>query len=309
MKIRCGSAVVSSIYERDLDEISFLIPEAEPAALATIPWLQPHYVDDTGQPRGVVQAFVIELDRKVILVDCCVGDDKDITVVEAWAHSRSGFLERFTSAGFDPNHVDIVLCTHLHVDHVGWNTTWTGDGWTPTFPNARHIVVRNELEYWQKTNTTPAPQPKEQPDIVEHVLAQFHQTQVKVYEQSVQPIIDAGLIDLVDAPTEVIPGVSLTPTPGHTPGHSSIWLRSAGENVFISGDSFHHPCQIANPKWAARSDDDQDLSTETRRRLLAELNNSSTTFVGTHFAAPCHGSIVSTDGSDGYRFEPRVSVE
>ncbi|MEU7816900.1 MBL fold metallo-hydrolase [Pseudonocardia sp. NPDC049154] len=302
MNLRIGSATVTTVRERDLPELAVVVPEARPEALAAIDWLQPHYVDETGNPRGVVQAFVIECEGTVIVVDSCIGDDKDITVVEEWAHSKTGFLERFHAAGFDPERVDVVLSTHLHLDHVGWNTTWTGGAWVPTFPHARHYVARAELEHWRQVRDTPAAEPGTDADELEHLLSLFRGTQACVYEQSVQPVIDAGLVELVDPPTEVASGVTLVPTPGHTPGHISIRVRSDGEELFISGDAFHHPSQIANPTWSAVSDDDPVEGVATRRRLLRELADSPTIVLGTHFAAPSHGRIV-TDAAGGHRFE------
>jgi glyoxylase-like metal-dependent hydrolase (beta-lactamase superfamily II) len=303
MKIQLGDAVVTSIYERDLDNVPFIIPDAQPEALTELAWLRPHYVDAAGEPLGVVQAFVIQTVGHVVLVDCCIGDCKDITVIEAWAHSRTGFLDRLRAAGFEPGQIDLVLCTHMHPDHVGWNTSWTDEGWRPTFPNARYLFARSEFEHWQKVILTPVPTPDEQADVVEHALAQFHQTQINVFAQSIRPIVAAGLVDLVDLPTEVVAGVSLVPTPGHTPGHLSIRVQSVGEEALISGDTFHHPCQIARPGWASLSDDDPDQSIATRRELLADLADMPITFIGTHFAPPCHGRIIS-DRVGGYRFQP-----
>jgi glyoxylase-like metal-dependent hydrolase (beta-lactamase superfamily II) len=182
------------------------------------------------------------------------------------------------------------------------DTTWTGEAWVPTFPNARHYVTRAELEHWRQVHDAPAADPGEDAGELEHLMSLFRRTQASasVYEQAVQPILDAGLLELVDPPTEVAPGMSLVPTPGR----SSIRVRSDGEELFISGDAFHHPSQIANPTWSAVTDDDPAEGVATRRRLLGELADSPTIVLATHFAAPPHGRIV-TNAGGGHRFEPR----
>jgi len=302
MKLTVGEAVITSVYEQVLDSLPIVVPEATPEALATIDWLKPPYVDDAHSPLGIVQAFVIEIGGKVVVLDGCVGDDKDLPVDPGWSHQKTGFLGRFEEAGFDPARVDLVLSTHLHLDHVGWDTSWDGSAWVPTFPNARHVLARAEVEYWRGEHDTPEELPEDQ-ESMEFLLALFRQTQARVWDESVQPVIDAGLVDVVDTPLEVLPGITLIPTPGHTPGHISVHVRSGDADAFIGGDAFHHPSQIARPEWSSPLDIDAAEGVTSRRAVLKELGDSSTIFVGSHFSSPSHGRIVS-DGSGGHRFEP-----
>jgi glyoxylase-like metal-dependent hydrolase (beta-lactamase superfamily II) len=303
MKTRVGSTVITSVYEQDLPGLSSLIPGAQPDAISEIPWLRPNFVDAEGQLRAVVQSFVVEHNGRLIVVDTCVGDNKDVPVMEAWSHNQTGFLGRFEKAGFDPASVDYVMYTHMHVDHVGWNTYLDNDTWKATFPNARHLFSRVELDHTAAVSAEPIPDLGAAGDESERFAARFYQTQVNVYNESIMPLIDAGLADVVDAPCEPLPGLKLVPSPGHTPGHVIVEIESRGENAIIAGDSFHHPCQIAHPEWAALPDSDQDASVDTRRKILPEIADTATLLIGSHFAEPVVGQIVS-DGPT-YRFDTK----
>ena len=303
MKTCVGSADITSVYEQDVPDMAQFIPSAQPAAVSQIPWLRPNFVDAQGEILGVVQSFVVEHGGKLIVVDTCVGDNKDITAVKAWSHRHTGFLARFEGAGFDPASVDYVLCSHMHLDHVGWNTYLDKDTWQPTFPNARYLFARAELDHWAAVRTEPIADLSGATDGSQTFAANFHQTQVNVFNQSIKPIIDAGLAEIVDPPCGPLPGLNLAPSPGHTPGHVIVEIESQGEKAVISGDSFHHPCQIAHPEWAATPDTDQEASTETRRKILRELADTATVLIGTHFLEPVVGTIIS-DGT-AYRFDTR----
>ncbi len=174
-----------------------------------------------------------------------------------------------------------MLCTHLHVDHVGWNTMKVGDRWVPTFPNARYLMGRTEYEHWS------AQDPKEQRD--------------DVFGDSVKPVIDAGLVDMVDSDHQITEEVRLVPTPGHTPGHVSVRIASRGEEAVITGDMMHHPCQMARPDWRSTADSDGEAACKTRLRVLNEYADGPVLVIGTHFATPTAGHI-KRDGKV-FRFE------
>ena len=301
MKARVGSTVITSVCEQNLSDLASLIPSAKPDAISEIPWLRPNFVDAEGQLLALVQSFVVEHRGRLVVVDTCVGDDKDISVVDAWSHNHTGFLERFRQAGFDPALVDYVLCTHLHVDHVGWNTYLDNDTWQPTFPNARYLFARPELDHAAAACVEPIADLSAAADESETFAARSQQTQVNLYNQSITPIIDAGLADVVETPCEPLPGLELVPAPGHTPGQVIIEIESHGEKAIITGDSFHHPCQVAHPEWAALPDADQHVSIDTRRKVLREIADTATVLIGSHFAEPVIGKIIS-DGS-AYRFD------
>jgi len=255
----------------------FILPDATPERVRPISWLRP-FLDDDGQLILSVHALVVDSCGRRIMVDTCLGNDKE-RPLPAWNMRSGSFLADLAAAGAPRESVDCVLCTHLHVDHVGWNTMRVEDGWAPTFPNARYLFGRKEWEYW-----------KDQPEEFGPVIS-----------DSVRPILDAGLADLVDTDHELTDEVRLEPTPGHTPGHVSVRIRSAGEEAVITGDMMHHPCQIARPGWSAAPDHDAELGRKTRRDFLESCAGAPVLVIGTHFAAPTAGRIV-RDG-DAYRLD------
>jgi glyoxylase-like metal-dependent hydrolase (beta-lactamase superfamily II) len=282
LKWRIGEVTVTRVLELEATGgTRFILPEATPEACREIAWLQPHFADESGRLRMSVQALVVETPSRRIIVDTCIGNDKQRDI-PAWSNLQTSFLEDLEAAGFPPESIDVVLCTHLHVDHVGWNTKLVDGRWVPTFPRARYLIGRAEFEYWQAEEAETA-HPERSP---------FH--------DSVKPVVEAGLVELVDTDHQVCPEVSLEPTLGHTPGHVSIRIRSQGQEALITGDFTHHPCQLARPDWASAADFDKAASTATRRRVFAALEATPVLVIGTHFASPTAGHIV-RDG-DAWRF-------
>ncbi|HEX7887086.1 MAG TPA: MBL fold metallo-hydrolase [Phenylobacterium sp.] len=271
---RIGNVTVSRIVELEATGgTRFLLPQATYEAVREIPWLTPHFADEKGKLKISIHALVVETPTRRIIVDTCIGNDKPREMA-AWSNLQTGFLSDLEGAGFTRDSIDTVLCTHLHVDHVGWNTMLVDGAWVPTFPRARYLVGRAEYEYWRA----------EEDGASDVSTSYFH--------DSVKPVWDAGLVDLVETDHRVCDEVSLEPTLGHTPGHVSIRIRSKGEEALITGDFTHHPCQLARPEWAAEVDYDKVASTATRRRMFAELADSKTLVIGTHFAAPTAGRVV-----------------
>lgn len=296
MDLHIGAARITNIIEQDLTGIYQLLPDANRDAVQEIAWLTPHFADADGNLSGLIQAFVIEIADKTLVIDPCVGNGKTVPISEQWTNMSSGFMDRFRTAGFDPETVDFVLCTHMHMDHVGWNTYYDGTAWRPTFPNARYLFAETEMAAFESEIAT---EPQALPDktpLKEAIPVLMHMTHHAVARQSIRPIIDAGLADLVAVPHVPVNGVTLVPTPGHTPGHVSVEIVSEGEKALITGDSFHHPCQIARPHWASVADDDQAASTATRQRLLAETAGTQTLVIGTHFNEPVCGHITDVNG-------------
>jgi glyoxylase-like metal-dependent hydrolase (beta-lactamase superfamily II) len=164
------------------------------------------------------------------------------------------------------------LCTHLHVDHVGWNTMLVDGKWVSTFPKARYLMGRVEFAHWRGQH--------ERDDMA------------AIFADSVKPVHEAGLVDLVETDHRVSDEISLVPTIGHTPGHVSVLIRSQGEQALITGDFMHHPCQIARPHWSSTADSDPDQAQQTRERMLAELAGRPVLVIGTHFAGATAGHIV-----------------
>jgi glyoxylase-like metal-dependent hydrolase (beta-lactamase superfamily II) len=258
----------------------FLFAEADPDTVASRHgWARGSFVDDDGMLLACVQALVISAGDRTIVVDTCVGNDKDRDV-GAWNHLQVPFLERFGAAGFDPLAVDTVVCTHLHTDHVGWNTMLVDGEWRPTFPESRYVFAGPEYEHWSAEPFSRR---------VEH-------------GDSIEPVVRAGLVDLVDTDSEIAPGVRLLSTPGHTPGHCSVMLSSSGEEALITGDFIHHPVQVATPEWCSRFDTDAVAGERTRRDFIEANADGELLVIGTHFGGPGSGRIVSTD--DGHILAP-----
>ncbi len=257
-------------------------------------WLRPHFATDDGQLKSCIQAFVVESQGRRIIVDTCVGNDKPRGNA-AWNQLHGSFLDDLTAAGYPPESIDIVLCTHLHVDHVGWNTILVDGQWTPTFPNARYLFGRTEWEHWRQEAVADIAGDID-PEIVEAVI-----DCVAVNQDSIRPIIDAGLHQLVEVEHQVTDEVQLEPTPGHTPGHVSVVITSAGKRAVITGDMMHHPIQIGLPHVASKFDHDVDRAQNTRRDFLRRYGDDEVLVFGTHFAAPTAGWVVSH--GDGWRFK------
>jgi glyoxylase-like metal-dependent hydrolase (beta-lactamase superfamily II) len=276
---KVGEVHITSVTEFEMPTpAAALVPDATEENLATIDWIGP-YVTAEGRLRILIQALLIESRGKRILVDTCVGNDKDRTL-PVFDHLSTGFLHDLGEAGFPRDQVDLVVCTHLHVDHVGWNTMLVDGRWQPTFPNARYLVVDREWAFWS---------------------AEDEQPFGDVIGDSVRPIFDAGLVDLVPADHAVTDEIRLESTPGHTPGHVSVRIVSGGEEAVITGDLMHHPSQCAHPEWGSSADDDAELARTTRRAFLEAEAGSGRTVIGTHFAGPWPGTIV-RDGA-AFRFD------
>jgi glyoxylase-like metal-dependent hydrolase (beta-lactamase superfamily II) len=242
-------------------------------------WLKPNFVDDDGNLVLSIHALCVESQGRKIVVDTCVGNDRVIPEFDGLTLDTP-FLDDLAAAGFAREDVDTVVCTHLHFDHVGWNTMLVDGKWVPTFPNARYVICRGEWEHWSTVGGT---------------------GYAATLNDAVRPVVDAGLVDFVEPNHQVTAEIRLEPTPGHTPGHVGVHIESGGRHAFITGDLAHHPVQWAQPTWAAAPDTDPAQSTATRQRLLAEFADTDVLVIGTHFAPPCSGHLVS-DG-DGYRFD------
>jgi len=276
---KIGDVKITCIVEKlELVRAHRMFSGATQEAFDAIPWLEAPFVDEKGRMNFSIHCLVVETPDRRIVVDTCMGNDKERATN---AHMlKTDFLERFEAAGFKRESIDAVLCTHLHYDHVGWNTMLVDGRWTPTFPNARYLMGRAEFEH--------AREDKEG----DHGL---------IFEDSVRPVFDAGLVDLVEVDHRICDEVWFVPTPGHTAGHVSVRIASKGEGAFITGDMVHHPCQFAHPQWFNHSDFKPDDSVATRRRIFGECADAGVLFIGSHFMAPSAGQVI-RDG-EVFRFE------
>jgi glyoxylase-like metal-dependent hydrolase (beta-lactamase superfamily II) len=219
-----------------------------------------------------LQSWVIEHGGQTVLIDTGAGNDKERPGLPIFGGLKTPFLKRLASAGFAVEDIDLVICTHLHVDHVGWNTQLVGGEWRPTFPRAEYVFPVADAVYWDPRNVDRFP-----PHVGAAVNAGF-------FEDSVQPILDAGRARLVEGVVEVGPGLRLDPVPGHTPGSTAITLQSDGEAAIFCGDVVHHPLQILNPTWNSIFCEDAALARESRRKVLDMAADHDACLVPAHFA-------------------------
>jgi glyoxylase-like metal-dependent hydrolase (beta-lactamase superfamily II) len=283
MKWQIGDVMVTKVVELETTGGSrFILPQATPEVVRPISWLIPHFADENGRLKMSIHALILEAAGHRIIVDTCLGNDKKDRRVPTWNERQGRFLEDLTEAGFACETIDTVLCTHLHVDHVGWNTRLVQGQWKPTFPNARYLFGRVEYEHW-RTQT-------ERVDML------------PVFADSIQPIFERGLADLVDLDHRISPEIELVPTGGHTPGHVSVMINSKGARAIITGDFAHHPCQMAHPEWSSTADYDPVAAEATRHRILSAVANQPILVIGTHFAGPTAGHVI----RDGQTYKLRV---
>lgn len=277
MSVKVGQISVTRVIEEAAPTSPrFLFAEATRESLAPhARWMEPYfYTAETNRIRMAIQTMVLRTRHHVILVDTCLGNHKH-RAYEGW-HLRNGpFLEDLGRAGVRPEDVDYVICTHLHVDHVGWNTRLVNGQWVPTFPKAQYLFAQPEYDFW-----------KTQQDGESGVI--FH--------DSIKPVVDAGQVRLVPVDFAVEDGVRFESTPGHTPGHCSIHLASAGQEAVITGDMMHHPLQIVAPEWCTKFDTDSAQALATRRAFCARYADRDVQIIGTHFSVPSLRIVGRGDG-------------
>jgi glyoxylase-like metal-dependent hydrolase (beta-lactamase superfamily II) len=281
LKWKIGDVTVTRVveFESQVPPHDSFLKDAKPDELKEMPWLYPNYVTPDGSLNLSVHALLVDAPGMKLVVDTCVGNDKPRGITLGRPLHRP-FLLDIAQAGFPREKVDVVVCTHLHVDHVGWNTMLEGKKWVPTFPNAKYLVGKDEYEFWRTQKDD-------------------HEGE-EIFADSVKPIFDAGLAETVALDHRISPEIRLMPTTGHTPGHVSVVIESKGETAIITGDMMHHPCQIGRPDWVSHFDNDCEAARTTRRAMLKDWADRPILIIGTHFAAPTAGRIV-RDGAT-YRF-------
>ena len=283
MRWNVGRVRITKIVELEtIGSTRFILPLASNEEIRKLPWLIPHFASEEGRLKMSIHSLLVETPSRRIVVDTGLGNDKQGRSVPTWNMRNTPFLETMAAAGFPPDSIDTVLCTHLHVDHVGWNTRLEGDRWVPTFAKARYLFGRTEYEYWR-----------------DHSEAS---DKAAVFHDSVKPIVDAGKADLVASDIRVCDEITLIPTPGHSPGHMSVHIKSDGEEGLLTGDVAHHPCQMAHLNWSSTADSDPVQSTATRRELFSGFADKPALAIGGHFDA---GHIRRDGDAFKFVFRPR----
>ncbi|WP_407178355.1 MBL fold metallo-hydrolase [Bradyrhizobium sp. STM 3562] len=266
MQWKVGKVRISKIVELEtVGSTRFILPQATKDEIQKLPWLIPHFATEDGRLKMSIHSLVVETPKHRIVVDTGLGNDKEGRNIPTWNNRKGPFLEAMAAAGFPPDSIDTVLCTHLHVDHVGWNTRLVEGKWVPTFANARYLFGRTEYEHWRNHSETPDKR--------------------AVFEDSVQPIVEAGKATLLASDAEITDEISLIQTAGHSPGHLSILITSDGEEALLAGDVAHHPCQMAHLDWSSTADSNPAQSAATRRQLFARFADTPTLVIGGHFDA------------------------
>jgi glyoxylase-like metal-dependent hydrolase (beta-lactamase superfamily II) len=274
-----GEVTIDAVVE--IDRSSFPTPSMLPESTADgvarhRSWLEPFLDERTGDIGSRIQTFVVRTPEHLVLIDTCVGNDKPREEAALWNRRQGPWLDDLAARGVRPEQVDLIVCTHLHIDHVGWNTRLVEGRWVPTFPNATYLFAGEEWEYWRH----------ERDDCI---------------ADSVVPIAEAGRARLVQADHVIDPWLRFEPTPGHTPGHVCVRLTTrAGEAVF-SGDLMHRVVQVAEPQWSSRFCYDGKRAAVTRGDFIERHADTGIVVLAAHFPRP--GTIVRANGG-GHRFVP-----
>jgi glyoxylase-like metal-dependent hydrolase (beta-lactamase superfamily II) len=270
---------------------TFLFPDLPAEVItANLDWLAPNFIDRVTRKLDIhIQSWVIDTGRYRLLVDACGGNDKHRPFFPVFDQAKRPFLANLAGAGYAPEDIDFVFCTHLHVDHVGWNTRLDNGLWVPTFPNARYLF--SETEY---RHTDPAGRlsggPKEQ-DVI--------------FYDSVVPVVEAGLSILINGVHEITEQLLIQPAPGHSPGHCILLASCGMKTALFSGDVLHHPLQIAAPSVNSFACEDAIQARKTRLRILEECAEYGYLLVPAHFASPHLGRI--TKRGSNFSFIPGPS--
>lgn len=243
---------------------------------------------DTGELILSYHSYVLRTPQRTILVDTCVGNGKDRASMPDWHRLDTPYLDRLVEAGVRPEEVDVVLCTHLHADHVGWNTRAVDGRWVPTFPNARYVMARAEYAHFATMHEAAGAVPVNRGSFADSVL----------------PVVDAGQAEFVDSDHVVAlepdGRICLEPAPGHTPGNVTIAVRGGGREALLCGDVIHHPIQLALPWLTLPADYDPALADATRRALLERCADTGTLMLTGHFPDPTAGFV--RRAGDAYAF-------
>ena len=249
--------------------------------------LGPRLIDPaSGRLVFSFHTFVVKTGKHTILIDSCLGNDKERPTRPQFHRMHTPYLADLARVGVKPEDVDYVMCTHLHWDHVGWNTRLDNGRWVPTIPNARYIMARREFAHWQEVHRGGEDTPHR-----------------RAFEDSVLPVVQTGQSMLVDDDYSFEDGLWFEGAPGHTPGNVVIHARSGDTTGVFMGDVIHHPLQLLKPEWSTLACTDRELSRKTRTRLIEEHAERGTRLLPAHFPAPTVGKIVRQGSAYWYEFE------
>jgi glyoxylase-like metal-dependent hydrolase (beta-lactamase superfamily II) len=274
--------------------VAEILPDTPPEAWAAgRSWLSPDFWNpQTGAYEAVVQTWVLRSAGRTILIDTGVGNDRDRPQVPAFAHLHTDFPDRLAAAGVRPEDVDVVVNTHIHYDHVGWNTRRDGDAWVPAFPNATYLISRADHDYYDPVNAARTRPPRDDDE-----RRRFAGMRL-VFEDSIAPI--AGQLRLWEDGLRVDGALRIEPAPGHTPGSAVVWLDSGGERAVFAGDVLHSPVQILRPDDRCRFDLDAGQARASRRRVLETAARTGAMVFPAHFGGPGGAAVRSGPEPDAF---------
>jgi glyoxylase-like metal-dependent hydrolase (beta-lactamase superfamily II) len=275
---RIGNFEVARIadFEGPAFDPTEFFPDFDPEIVrANAALLGPRLIDPaTGKLVFSFHSFVVKTGRHTVLIDSCIGNDKERPARPQWHRMHTPYIADLAQIGVKPEDIDFVMCTHLHWDHVGWNTRLADGKWVPTFPNAKYVMARREFSHWQEFHASGADSP--------HATA---------FEDSILPVVKTGQSLLVDDDFALEDGLWFEGAPGHTPGNVVIHARSGGARGLFVGDVLHHPLQCLKPEWSTRACTDMALSRTTRTKLIETYADSDTMILPAHFPDPTAGHI------------------
>ncbi len=279
-----GDVTIHRIVEMQAPFMSvrqFLPGLAEPVLAANRDWLRPAALDAEDRVVLCFQSYVVRTPHHVVLVDSCIGNHKERTTRPLW-HQKTdrAWMDGLAALGLGVEDIDVVLCTHLHADHVGWNTRLENGRWVPTFPRARYLFSRRELEFWQ----------------ARHAVAP-----IEAIGDSVLPVVAAGRCDLIASDHVLDEHLRLMPTPGHTPDHFAVALGKGRRVAAITGDLIHSPLQARYPELSMMSDSDPAQAARTRRAFLEAMCDTGELCCFAHFPSPSRGRV--RRWGEGFRCE------
>ena len=269
--------------------VSMLLPGVDMARLeAHAHWLRPQFVSADNLAVMSFHSHVLRTGRHNVLIDACVGNDKERPLRASWHHQEFGYLQALTQAGLQPQDIDFVCCTHLHADHVGWNTQLRDGRWVPTFPKARYVFGKTEYTHWEAAHRQA---------VAEGAAVPNHGS----FADSVLPVVDAGQAMMVNSGFEFEAGIELHDAHGHTAGNCLLDARSQGAHAVFAGDILHTPAQLIDLSLSSRFCHDSGQAAQTRSELVHRLADTPSLLFSGHFPSPTAGRIVAK--SDHFRFK------
>ncbi|MGH7095639.1 MAG: MBL fold metallo-hydrolase [Stellaceae bacterium] len=288
--IRVGTFEINRVadYQGPFFPPGEFFPDFDPEVVrANAALLGPKVIEpESGRLIFSFHSFVVRTGHHTILIDACIGNDKERPTRPQFHRMRSSYIEDLARCGVRPEEVDYVMCTHLHWDHVGWNTRLRDGNWVPTFSNAKYVMAQREFDHWRSVHDSGADSA--------HALA---------FGDSILPVVKTGQSLLVGDDFAIEDGLRFEPYPGHTPGNVVIHAHSGGERGIFIGDVLHHPLQCLKPEWSTTACTDADASRVSRTRLLREHADSGTLIMPAHFPTPTVGHLKRHGSAYRYDFQ------